>query len=345
MRSHKRQAGFSLIEMMVSVAVLGIISAQLFVVFGNQKKVYASSERALDAQEQARMTLDLISFDTRMAGFMVPAYTALSSVDGGAADADRFCVSDPSFADLAGSTGLMNGFTGAPVGFFVNDYVQLASLDIDGNGSADFRGPDTPGGGNGGGIIIANDQQTYCARITEIEILSPTNYRIHFDDHADLLNSISGGAMGLAAVPAVIYELDQDKRELHRNGVLLATDIEDFETEYWVDSDGVNLADPNSHPDGIEQPDQEFPVNNLGDPDPPIGALQAMNSAIRKVRVTVLARTTREDDDTSAAGARDFARPKVANRDASVDPDRYRRRAYSVSIFPRNIKGVQVQGE
>ena len=77
MRRSFRSDGFSLIEMMVAVAVMGVITAQLFVVFGNQKKVYASNERALDVQEQARLTLDLLSFDTRMAGFMVPRWTAV----------------------------------------------------------------------------------------------------------------------------------------------------------------------------------------------------------------------------------------------------------------------------
>src|SRR5262245_2462011 len=129
-RSHKN-AGFSLIEMMVSVAVLGIISAQLFIVFGNQKKVYASSERVLDVQEQARMTLDLISFDSRMAGFMVPAYTAVSSVDGDTTDADRLCVSDPSFANLAGSTGMMETNHGVDVGVTTNSFITVTSLSVE----------------------------------------------------------------------------------------------------------------------------------------------------------------------------------------------------------------------
>ena len=92
------QAGFSLIELMVAVVVMGVVTAQLFVVMGNQKKIYSSNERAVDTQETARMTLDLISFDTRMGGYMVPTWTAVSSVDGGTDKPDRFCVSSM-FAD------------------------------------------------------------------------------------------------------------------------------------------------------------------------------------------------------------------------------------------------------
>ena len=104
MRSESRDsAGFSLIELMVSVAVFGLITAQLLVVFSNQKRVYSSNERALDVQEQARLTLDLVAFDTRMGGFMVPRWAAVSSVDGGTDAADRFCVSDASYFDFTGA--------------------------------------------------------------------------------------------------------------------------------------------------------------------------------------------------------------------------------------------------
>ena len=92
------QSGFSLIELMIAIAVMGVVTSQIFIVMGNQKKVYSSNERAVDTQETARMTLDLVSFDTRVGGYMIPAWTAVSSVDGGTADPDRYCASSV-FAD------------------------------------------------------------------------------------------------------------------------------------------------------------------------------------------------------------------------------------------------------
>src|SRR5262245_25921428 len=190
-RSLRSAHGFSMIEMMVAVAILGIITAQLFVVFGNQKKVYASNERALDVQDQARLTLDLISFDTRMAGFMVPRWAAVSSVDGDAADADRFCVSDASYFDFSSNPSPLHTrtrpFDGATVTSVSDDRVTLTTLDIDGSAPAvDFLAPTA--GGNGGGIIIASPTETFCARITDIQ-----GNTIYFSDTPDALASLPSG--------------------------------------------------------------------------------------------------------------------------------------------------------
>ena len=139
-RTLRTTDGFSLIELMVAIAVMGIITAQLFVVFGNQKKVYASNERALDVQEQARLTLDLISFDTRMAGFMVPRWTAVSSVDGDNTDPDRFCVSDASYFNFNTDPSPLDTrtrpFDGATVTGLSADHVSVDILDIDADGAA-----------------------------------------------------------------------------------------------------------------------------------------------------------------------------------------------------------------
>jgi prepilin-type N-terminal cleavage/methylation domain-containing protein len=331
-RDDRSASGFSLIELMVAVAVLGVITAQLFVVFGNQKKVYASNERALETQEQARLTLDLISFDTRMAGFMVPRWTAVSSVDGDTTDADRFCVSDASYFNFTASPSPLDSrtrpFDGAQVVNLSDSQVQLATLDIDGDGSAvDFLAPTA--GGNGGGIIIATPTETYCARITQIQ-----GTTIDFADHPGATAALpSGVGPQLRAVPAHVYELDQNALELRRNGLLLASSIEDFQIEYWLDNAGL--------PNGTQDGDTEFPINDLRVPDPPGGGIPANNAQIRRVRVSVLARAEREEDQVATAhGNLAGARPAMGNRDASNVPDRFRRHSFSASILPRNLVAV-----
>ena len=88
-------AGFTLTELMVALALTGIIASQLFLVLKLQHQSYSSNERALDVQGAARLVVDLLSSDVRMAGFMVPERVAIASGDGGAAAPDRLCVSDP----------------------------------------------------------------------------------------------------------------------------------------------------------------------------------------------------------------------------------------------------------
>lgn len=323
-------AGFSLIELMVAVAVLGIVVAQLFVVFSNQKRVFTSNERALDVQEQARMTLDLMSFDTRVAGFMVPRWTAVSSVDGGAAGPDRFCVSDASYFDFTGTPSPLDTktrpFDGARIVSAITDAtITVDTLDIDGIAPTnDFLAPSAAGAGNGGGIIIASQTETFCARITEIQ-----GNVISFVDHDDLTVYVTANGPNLRVVPAQVYELDEDARELRRNGLMLASSIEDLQLEFWIDTSGT--------PNGIQDDDEEFPVNELNDPDPPAGAIPADMTMIRRVKISVLARTDREEERDSAHGRLLGARPALANREASEDADRFRRRSFSASVLPRNL--------
>jgi prepilin-type N-terminal cleavage/methylation domain-containing protein len=337
----RTSAGFSLIELMIAVAVFGLITAQLLVVFSNQKRVYTSNERALDVQEQARLTLELISFDTRMGGFMVPRWSAVSSVDGGDDGADRFCVSDASYFDFSGAPSPLDTktlpFEGAQVVNLAADHVTVNNLDIDGSipAGVDFLAPSAAGAGNGGGIIISSPTETFCARITRI-----AGNDIYFEDHdtddlvefGDATAYITAGVSpNLRAVPAQVYEVDQNALELNRNGLLLASQIEDMQVEYWLDAAGT--------PNGVQDDDDEFPVNSLNNPDPPGGAIPADMSLVRRVRLSVLARTTQEDGQ-SAAGRLLGGRPAMANRIAAVAPDRFRRRSFSASILPRNLVAV-----
>jgi hypothetical protein len=61
---------------------------------------------------------------------------------------------------------------------------------------------------------------------------------------------------------------------------------------------------------------------------------------VRRVRVSVLARTDREETMDAAHGRLLGARPALANRLADVTPDRFRRRSFSASILPRNLVAV-----
>ena len=199
--------------------------------------------------------------------------------------------------------------------------VNKLNLDPDQDNIDDFA--------TGSGIIVASKTETYCARIKQITpdpVPGGTNNTITFysSDATTYLTSTAGGY--LQAVPANVYELDKDTLELSRNGMLLASQIEDFQTEFWVDGSGV----PNNMDDG----DAEFPVNDLEHPDPPGGGLMAQNDRIRRVRVTVLAVAPLEDQQNSATGHLSYGRPKIANRDAatvvgSASPARFQRQHHA----------------
>jgi prepilin-type N-terminal cleavage/methylation domain-containing protein len=317
MRRSTEQRGFTIIELMIALLILGIVTAQVMVVFGTQRRTALVSDRLLDVQAGARTVIDLIAHDLRMAGMLVPRVAGVSSVDGGTGGADRLCVSDASYfvtpLDGSPSPSLDNRgshFTNATVTAVTAMGVFLQSLDIDDAGSTiDF----VPGDG----IIVSDGNKTHCAQIVAI-----FGNQINLEPTHMIPGGTFASTAGLVAVPAIIYELDEPNLTLMRNGVTLATSTEDLQVEYWVD---------NQMPDGLVG-GTEFPIHDLNASP---GAWQIQTDRISRVRVSVVARTDVGDSDGAVVSQR-YRRPASANRTQGAF-DEFRRRRFSVSLTPRNL--------
>ena len=314
----RRSEGFTLMELLVASAIMAIVVSQLMLVFTAQRRATVVNDRVLDVQEGARTVIDLLTFDVRMAGFMVPRVAAISSEDGGTTDPDRICISDSSYfnAPLDGtkSESMDNRdshFSKAILTDVQVGSVTVVSLDIDEDGGAnDFVA--------GAGIIVSNGSKTHCAGIEGF-----AGNIVDFDnDHTMPGGLFSNPPTGVFAVPAIIYELDAVNLTLTRNGVTLATSIEDLQIEYWVDAqveDGIAAGD-------------EWPVHDLNTPP---GALTMNTERIRRVRLSVVSRTATGDGQAEENFQR-FFRPGNANRNAGAR-DEFRRRRFAASVAPRNI--------
>lgn len=64
-----REAGFSIVELMVASAVSLILLAGVLTLFSHSRKIYESNERLARIQENGRFALDQIAFDLRSAGY------------------------------------------------------------------------------------------------------------------------------------------------------------------------------------------------------------------------------------------------------------------------------------
>ncbi|MCP4007807.1 MAG: prepilin-type N-terminal cleavage/methylation domain-containing protein [bacterium] len=308
--------GFTLIEMMIAVAILGIITAQTFVVFNTQKRVFLQNEKALDVQEDARLVVDLIGFDTRNGGFMIPSIAGLSSSDGGTSASDRFCVSDSSYFDYPGPTDVAEALDTAissvdrsAITGPVTSNVTVSTLDIDfDNGTVDFVA--------NAGIILSDGAKSHCARISSI-----TGSTISFVAGHEPASGLFGDTTIVRAVPAIIYEVDDTNFNLMRNGLIMAGGVEDLQIEFWVDSGST---------EGVID-SGEFPIHDLNNP----GGLTMDTSLIRSVRLTVIARAVGEESGPNQRYNLN-SRPTAGNRNAGT-ADSFKRRRFQSSISPRNL--------
>jgi prepilin-type N-terminal cleavage/methylation domain-containing protein len=62
--------GFTLVELLVVLAIVSIVMAGIYSVFIRSNRVYISQEEVVAAQQEARSALDIIGREIRMAGFI-----------------------------------------------------------------------------------------------------------------------------------------------------------------------------------------------------------------------------------------------------------------------------------
>ncbi len=74
--------GFTLTEIMVALAVAGILLASIYNLYISQSKTYTVQEEISDMQQNARVAMDILSRHIRMAGFGQPTWTTINGASG-----------------------------------------------------------------------------------------------------------------------------------------------------------------------------------------------------------------------------------------------------------------------
>lgn len=350
--------GFTLIEILVSLAILGIVLAGIYSVYTMQHKSYIVQEQVAEMQQNERIALQMITRDIRMAGLgLTCSYGGIlftEDADGNGALNDG--------EDIDGN-GALSAF-GNGLGFDGSDTVAIAYYIVDPRGNAGgntytasdfdpaaatFTVDNADGFSSGDLILISNtnprdDDDCHYAAVYATAVDSGANTITH--DSAKAVENQPGG-IGLAfkansnkirraakneggRIAYFINGSYQLIRSVNGNAQPLADNIEDMQIAYGIDINNNGIV-----------VDGKFGTVPGGEWfDSPAGQDMAL---LREIRVTLVARTTREDPAYNIG-----VRPVVEGHDpaccsAATTPAqaaKYRRRVLQSTIKLRNIKGT-----
>jgi prepilin-type N-terminal cleavage/methylation domain-containing protein len=328
----RRKAGFSLIELLVATAVLGILVMYLTRTFTAQHRTYQVVDQVAEAQQNMRAVGALLERDVRQAGFMVPDGGAVCGIDQ-TASPDTLYVSDAEVIDPEGFTSpelgaTVSGYAGgngsdvltlgtvwpAVTAGVVVDNDPYYDADGDGTEDSDFRV-------NAGAILFDYenpDRGRACGIVTNVE--PNTQVTVMFQNSLVAFNSSVHGTPDLRLVPAHVYMINNGN--LERNGLVLAPDVEDLQVAYFYDLDEDGAVDNDEWPGADSEPGYD-PGTDDWEP-----------SELREVRVNFVTRSRAEDANT------DFQEglfEATENRAALTTPDGFRRRVYTATIRLRNL--------
>lgn len=94
------QAGFTLVELLVAMALMGIVMTAIFNLYLGTERSADTQDRIADVQQNIRFALDQVVRDVRMAGFAIPGTTAaISSGPPNPTAADAFTMTTASTSD------------------------------------------------------------------------------------------------------------------------------------------------------------------------------------------------------------------------------------------------------
>ena len=316
----RRRAGFTIIELLVSVAMLGIIMVYLLRSFTVQHRTYTVVDETTELQQNARAVADLIERDLRHAGMLVAESGAVCGVDatGGpdilfVSDADAISPGTEKVADFGADTTATTVAAAATETLDVDGLVAEPSpprpaydTDNDGVADSDFR--------EGAGVIVTDladpDRGAACGVVDDIP--SATELTVIWRSEG-----LEAAGTDLVVIPAHVYEVNA-QGALERDGDVLVQNVDDFQVAYFFDGDGDALVDANEYRGvaGVAYDASDAAVEE---------------NEIREVRVNLVLRT-RFEDSTWTQGV--FQ--NLENRAAVAGTDGFRRRIHTASVRLRN---------
>lgn len=339
MRHLRGKAGFTIIELMVALAVGALITAAAYQVLVDQGRIYEVQDQTATMQQGARAAMDFLCRELRHAGYGVP-------VDTGGSVFTNFVNNDAADANIDNGTDSLTFRANTSRGSVVAVDAAAASTTLSvypaPGRASDFQVNDQV-------IIMDWDKKQYLTGIT-VSAVAYTNLTQPTQLTCTALGApvLAGYLVGVT--PATItYRV--------RNNVLervdaaaplqpqaLIENVEDLQLVYAFDANddgeldtsaGAVIWAVDTNADG--RLDQRVLDN---------GTLQALGStvdiggsstacAVRAVRVTLVARTARQNPDPRFRTQ--YRRPRAEDHAAAAAPDGFRRVVLQNTVKFRNL--------
>ncbi len=356
--SERRRAGFSLPELLVSLAVLLVVTVYLTDMLIRQSRAYEVVDQVTEVQQNARVIADLLDREIRTTGTMVPEGVAFCGFDD-TAGPDWFYVTDTDALTMSAAGHIQydaaadvedppsSSFTGGAGGVqtlrledVIIDGTTFAGVILDGDAAYDIDTP--PDGTNdsdfqvGAGVIVFDknnpDRGTACGTITDVTGSVVTADFTPDGVNASTLQGVAPSDEDLRAVPATAYWIDTvtdpQSPRLMRNQTLLAEDVEDLQFAVFLDFDG----------DGqIDLPANENPGAGAG--QPVYLSRGTDHTQMREVRINFVLRGRYPDPELGTAANPGGRFQTTENRIFGGANDQFRRRVYTASVRTRNVGG------
>lgn len=326
-----KNKGFTLVEILVSLAILGIVLAGIYSVYNMQHKSYIVQEQVAEMQQSERVALQMITRDLRMAGLGLQFCN--DAAGGKVIFSDGPNVYNGDGYDASDKIGVeYHSFSPKDEGeteITTNVPSISASSELDVKNTAGFA--------DGDWVMVIDSGREDChfALFCVTNVQAASNKLQHnpanggpcankptygnklgsgfmIGDRVRKLNREDGGR--------IIYAIDNYRLTRSVDGAAqpLADNIEDMQVAYGIDIDNDRILE-----------DGEW-FND------PTGRDMTL---LREIRLTLVARTTREDPAYNIG-----TRPVVEDHDPSVSAvttpaqaARYRRRVLQSTIKLRNI--------
>ncbi len=347
-RSAERAHGFTLIELMVAIAILGLLMTYITNTFTMQYQTYAVVDQVSETQNNTLAVAALIERDIRNAGYMVPSSAAACGIDS-TSGPDVLVLSDAAAilpvdqlplsmrGDRLKSEVISVSTSGSTFTVTVDDIV------IDGTPSYDTNSDGTDDSDyriDGAAILVDGANSGRGIACGVVSAVNTGGNSITFDVTSNILSATVTNPQQLWLIPAVVYNVTtpagSTQPEIQRNGQVLARDVEDLQVAYFFDDNDDGVVDT------LEYRASGLNVMTLGGSVAvsPVPSTTFLTNAVdgnllREIRINIIARTRADDPrNPNSAGAGQARENRTTGIPAS---DGRRRRVHSATVRLRNI--------